>query len=92
MILLYARVATSAASTWFAAGYLLSLTAFSLAATTAQWGLDRAALLTLGMFFANARIAGVVWLLPGRQGTETANDLRRRQQEIAGLLREMDRA
>src|SRR6202140_1682164 len=54
MILIYARVGRQAAlqgkpfaaSAWFAAGYLLSWTAFSLAATSAQWGLERAALLT----------------------------------------------
>jgi predicted metal-binding membrane protein len=51
MILIYARVGRQAASSgqpfaasvWFAAGYLFSWTAFSLAATAAQWVLERAA-------------------------------------------------
>src|ERR1700756_2997468 len=54
MILLYARVGRQAiaqgkpfaASAWFAGGYLLAWTAFSLVATSAQWLLERAALLT----------------------------------------------
>ena len=54
MILIYAGVARQArrdgkpfASTgWFAGGYLLAWIGFSLAATSAQWGLERAALLT----------------------------------------------
>src|SRR5215831_10464120 len=53
MILVYARIGRQtasegkpfAASTWFALGYLLAWTAFSLAATSAQWTLERAALL-----------------------------------------------
>ena len=35
-----------AATAWFVGGYLLAWIAFSLAATTAQWALERAALLT----------------------------------------------
>src|SRR5437762_4887963 len=54
MILLYARVGRQAASQgkplaatgWFAAGYFLMWTAFALAATSAQWALERASLLT----------------------------------------------
>ena len=54
MILVYARIGRQtagegrpfAASAWFALGYLLSWTSFSLAATSAQWALERAALLT----------------------------------------------
>jgi predicted metal-binding membrane protein len=73
MILIYARVARQpglqgpafASSSWFAAGYLLSWTAFSLAATVAQYALDRAALLTLGMYLANTRIAGIVLIAAG---------------------------
>lgn len=73
MILIYGRVARQpglqgpafASSTWFAAGYLLSWTAFSLAATIAQYALDHAALLTLGMYLANTRIAGVVLIAAG---------------------------
>ena len=54
MILIYARVGRQAvmsghpfaAGGWFASGYLISWTGFSLAATLAQWALQRAALLT----------------------------------------------
>jgi predicted metal-binding membrane protein len=73
MILIYTRVARQpglqgpafASSIWFAAGYLLSWTAFSLVATMAQYALDRAALLTLGMYLANTRIAGIVLVAAG---------------------------
>jgi predicted metal-binding membrane protein len=73
MILIYARVARQpglqgpafASSLWFAAGYLLSWTAFSLVATIAQYALDRAALLTLGMYLANTRFAGIVLVAAG---------------------------
>ena len=54
MILIYARVGRQAvmdgkpfaATAWFVSGYLLAWTAFSLAATSAQWALERATLLT----------------------------------------------
>src|ERR1700752_4716467 len=54
MILIYARVGRQtvlsghpfAASGWFASGYLTAWLGFSLAATSAQWALERAALLT----------------------------------------------
>jgi predicted metal-binding membrane protein len=54
MILVHARVARQAherkkpfaATGWFAAGYFLAWTGFAAAATAAQWGLERAALLT----------------------------------------------
>jgi len=54
MILIYARIGRQAGgegqplavSAWFVLGYLLSWTTFSLAATSAQWALERAALLT----------------------------------------------
>src|SRR5215471_14941057 len=53
MILMYARIGRQgriagkplAATGWFAAGYVLAWTGFSLAATLTQWGLERAALL-----------------------------------------------
>ena len=49
MILIYARVSRQAAServpfaatSWFAGGYLLAWLAFALAATLAQWAVDR---------------------------------------------------
>ena len=54
MILVHARAARQsaaqgkplAATAWFAGGYLLAWTTFSFGATLAQWGLERASLLT----------------------------------------------
>jgi predicted metal-binding membrane protein len=73
MILIYARVGRQAAaegkpfaaSAWFAAGYLLSWTAFSLAATSAQWALERAALLTPMMQNASNILGGIVLIVAG---------------------------
>jgi len=70
MILLYARVGRQAAldgrplaaSAWFASGYLLSWTAFSLAATSAQWALERAALID-PMMQSNSNILGGIVLI-----------------------------
>jgi predicted metal-binding membrane protein len=73
MILLYTRVARQAAQQgqvlasagWFAAGYLLSWTVFSLAATIAQAALERAALLTPMMVASTNRIGGVILISAG---------------------------
>jgi predicted metal-binding membrane protein len=73
MILLYARVGRQAAtagkpfaaSGWFAAGYLFAWTAFSLAATSAQWALERAALLTPMMESASNILGGAVLIVAG---------------------------
>jgi predicted metal-binding membrane protein len=73
MILIYARIGrrTSiegqpfAASAWFALGYLLSWTAFSLAATSAQWALERAALLTPMMESASNILGAIALLIAG---------------------------
>jgi len=73
IILLYARVGRQAASqgkpfastAWFLSGYLVTWAAFSLAATIAQWGLDRAALLTPAMTTASAVLGGVVLIAAG---------------------------
>jgi predicted metal-binding membrane protein len=73
MILIYARVGRQAmmqgkpfaASGWFAAGYLLAWFAFSLAATAAQWGLERAALLTPMMESASNILGAAVLVLAG---------------------------
>ncbi len=73
MILMYTRVgrqATSAgkpfaSSAWFVGGYLAAWIAFSLAATSAQWGLDRAALLTPMMESASNILGGLVLILAG---------------------------
>ena len=73
MILIYARVGRRAAiagqpfaaSAWFAAGYLLAWTAFSLAAISAQWALQRAALLTPMMESASNIFGGIVLIAAG---------------------------
>jgi len=73
MILIYARVGRQAvmsghpfaASGWFASGYLIAWTGFSLAATSAQWVLDRAALLTPLMESANAVLGAIVLIAAG---------------------------
>jgi predicted metal-binding membrane protein len=73
MILIYARVARQsakdgkplAATGWFAFGYLLSWTAFSLLAAFAQGVLERAALLTPMMAAATHRVGGVVLIAAG---------------------------
>jgi predicted metal-binding membrane protein len=73
MILIYARIGRQtdgegrplAASTWFALGYLLSWTAFSIAATTVQWALERAALLTPMMESASNALGATVLIVAG---------------------------
>jgi len=73
MILLYARVGRQAAnggqpfaaSTWFVAGYLFAWTAFSLVATSAQWALERAALLTPMMESDSNVLGGIVLIAAG---------------------------
>jgi len=73
MILLYARVGRQAAaqgkpfasSGWFAGGYVLAWTAFALVATSAQWALERAALLTPMMASASNRLGAAVLILAG---------------------------
>jgi predicted metal-binding membrane protein len=73
MILIYARVGRQAvksgypfaASGWFASGYLIAWTGFSLAATSAQWALERAALLTPMMESASNVLGGIVLIAAG---------------------------
>jgi predicted metal-binding membrane protein len=73
MILIYARVGRQAASAgqpfaataWFAVGYLLSWTGFSLAATSAQWALQRTVLLTPMMESASNILGGIVLIAAG---------------------------
>jgi predicted metal-binding membrane protein len=73
MILLYAWVGRQAAAAgkplaatgWFAAGYLLIWIAFALAATLAQWALDRASLLTPDMAGASLIFGGLVLIAAG---------------------------
>jgi len=73
MILLYARVARQAtlqgkpfaSAGWFAGGYLLSWTLFSLVATDAQYFFDHAALLAPTMSLASHRLGGLVFVIAG---------------------------
>jgi predicted metal-binding membrane protein len=73
MILLYARVGRQgrsagkplAATGWFAAGYLLAWIGFSLAATVAQWALEREGLLDPRMASASRALGIVVLLAAG---------------------------
>ena len=73
MILIYAKVGRQAAfdnkpfaaTAWFVGGYLLAWMAFSLVATSAQWGLERAALLTPMMASASNILGGVVLIAAG---------------------------
>jgi predicted metal-binding membrane protein len=73
MILLYARVGRQAAAAgkplaatgWFLAGYLLVWIAFALAATLAQWALERASLMTPEMAGASRVLAGLVLIAAG---------------------------
>jgi predicted metal-binding membrane protein len=73
MILMYARVARQsqatgkpfAATGWFAGGYLLAWTGFSLAATVAQWLLERQALLNAHMASSSNVLAAAVLIATG---------------------------
>ena len=73
MILIYARVGRQAATHgkplaatgFFASGYLLAWTAFSLGATIGQWLLERAALLTPMMATANDILGALVLIAAG---------------------------
>jgi predicted metal-binding membrane protein len=73
MILVYARVGRQAgtvgkpfaATGWFAGGYLLAWTAFSLAATSGQWALERMALLSPMMESTSHVLGGIVLIVAG---------------------------
>ncbi len=73
MILIHARVARQAAAQgkslaatgWFAAGYLLAWTGFSIVATAAQWALERTALLSPTMATANGVVGGALLIAAG---------------------------
>jgi predicted metal-binding membrane protein len=77
MILLYARVGRQgkaqrkaegkpfAATGWFAAGYLLAWSGFSLAATFLQWVVERAALLDSRMTLASNLVGATVLIAAG---------------------------
>lgn len=73
MVLLYARIERQAAARgramantfWFFAGYLGAWTGFSVAATIAQWALERAALLTGSMALASVPLAAAILFAAG---------------------------
>jgi predicted metal-binding membrane protein len=73
MILVYARVGRQAvtlgkpfaATGWFAGGYLLAWLAFSLAATSEQWALQRMALLSPMMESTSNVLGGIVLIAAG---------------------------
>ena len=73
MILLYARVGRQAATQgkpfaatgWFAAGYLLAWAGFSVAATLAQWFLERAMLLSSMTEIASNLLGGILLVAIG---------------------------
>ncbi len=72
MILIYTQVARRqaqaqpfASAGWFAGGYLLAWTAFSLIATTAQWALEQGALLTPMMASASHALGGLLLIAAG---------------------------
>ena len=73
IVLIYARIGRQAAgkprsiaaSGWFVLGYLLAWSAFALAATSAQWGLERAALLTPMMESASTKLGATVLIVAG---------------------------
>jgi predicted metal-binding membrane protein len=72
MILVYARVGRQvtesrpvASVAWFVGGYFLAWVAFSLVATSLQWALERAALLTPMMASASNIVGGILLILAG---------------------------
>lgn len=73
MILIYTQVARQvgtlgkpfASAAWFASGYLIAWTAFALAATAAQYGLERAALLSPMMTSTSHIFGGVLLIAAG---------------------------
>src|SRR4051794_15382572 len=73
MILMYARAGRQgkaqgkpfAATGWFAAGYLLTWSGFSLAATFLQWVVERAALLDSRMAIAGNVLGAIVLIAAG---------------------------
>ena len=73
MILIYARVGRQVAlgqppfvaSAWFAGGYLLAWVAFSLIATSAQWAIERAGLLSPTMASVSNTFGGLTLIAAG---------------------------
>ena len=73
MVLIYSRLARTASaqgaafasSAWFAGGYLIAWTSFALAASLAQYALDRAALLSPMMALQSRTFGGAVLIAAG---------------------------
>ena len=73
MILIYARVGRQVAlgqppfvaSAWFAGGYLLAWVAFSLIATSGQWAIERAGLLSPTMASVSNTFGGLTLIAAG---------------------------
>jgi predicted metal-binding membrane protein len=73
MLLIHARVARQsitrgrpfAPTAWFAGGYLMAWTLFSVAATAAQWALDRALLITPMMASASPYLGAGILIAAG---------------------------
>jgi predicted metal-binding membrane protein len=95
IILVYARAGRRAAAgrpfasvARFAGGYLLAWIVFSLAATSAQWGLERAGLLTPMMSSANKTVGGTLLILAGLYQWTPLKDicLSQRQAPLALIL------
>jgi predicted metal-binding membrane protein len=72
-ILMYARIGREAVAqgrpfaptAWFVGGYLLAWAGFSVAATSAQWALQRGTLLTPMMAAASGTLGIIVWVIAG---------------------------
>jgi predicted metal-binding membrane protein len=83
MILMYAGVGrrgkargkTYAATGWFAAGYLLAWTGFSLAATLLQWAIERTTLLDSRMVIASPLAGAIVLIAAGLYQWTPLNDV-----------------
>ena len=72
MLLVYARVGREATESrpfasvaWFASGYFLAWVSFSLVATSLQWALERATLLTPMMTSDSNILSGILLILAG---------------------------
>jgi predicted metal-binding membrane protein len=94
MILIYARIGREAARTgkslpasaYFAAGYLTAWIGFALAATVAQWALERSALLTATMEGASDIVSGAVLIAAGLYQWTPLKDMCLRQCQAPWLF------
>jgi predicted metal-binding membrane protein len=94
MILIYARIGREAARTgkslpasaYFAAGYLMAWIGFALAATVAQWALERSALLTATMEGASDIVSGAVLIAAGLYQWTPLKDMCLRQCQAPWLF------